>query len=60
MKTISSDITQEEINEMMKIADTDNSGSIDQDEFFEAMRSKSCKVSKIIREIRKYAKEIID
>jgi len=35
----------------MSIADKDNSGSIDQDEFVLAMKSKSPKISKIIREI---------
>jgi len=60
MAKISTDISQQEINELMKIADKDNSGSIDQEEFFIAMRNKSSKVSKIIREIKKYAKSIVD
>ena len=45
---------------MMKIADKDLGGTIDQGEFLVAMKNKSSKVSKIIREIKKYAKGIID
>jgi len=44
----------------MKIADKDKGGTIDQGEFLIAMKNKSSKVSKIIREITKYVKEMID
>ena len=43
----------------MKVADADNSGHINQEEFLIAMKNKSSKVSKIIREIKNHAKDIL-
>jgi len=60
MTSISSDISKEQIDELMKLADKDDSGSIDQEEFLYAMKNTSSKISAIIREIKKYAKTIID
>ena len=59
MNKISCDISPAEIENLMKIADKDNSGSIDQMEFLKAMKNSSSKVSKIIKEIKLYAKDII-
>jgi len=42
------------------MADKDNSGAIDQEEFLFAMRSKSNKNSKTIREIKKHAKILVE
>ena len=60
MSNISTDITQEQIDELMKVADKDDSGFIDQAEFLMAMKSRSSKTSLIIRQIKAYAKSIID
>ena len=43
----------------MALADKDGSGSIDQDEFVRAMCNRSKKTSRIIREIKKYAKALV-
>jgi len=42
------------------MADKDNSGTIDQEEFLLALKNKSTKISRIIRDIRKYSHSIID
>jgi len=44
----------------MNIADKNKGGTIDQREFLIAMKNRSTKISKIIRDIKKYAKDIID
>ena len=60
MSKISSGITDEQINELISLVDKDGSGSIDCDEFLVAMRSKSAGISKIIKQIKRYAKDIVD
>ena len=45
----------------MNVADKDRSGTIDQEEFLIAMKSKcSVRISKIIEDIKKYAIEIVN